>query len=136
MMINPTVAVIVETAVQQLSPSAPTMALGASACRVSRAMLRVVLRNQRETCRRLDTRLARAVGDTKCVSDGERQCPSAMPDGCSPRCAHMPPNIALEMAYAMELHRAALFASGLILMAMELVLLALVDRLEGRAGHA
>jgi len=36
-------------------------------------------------------------------------------------------NIALEMAYAMDTHRAALFVSGLILMAMVSVLVAVAE---------
>ena len=39
-------------------------------------------------------------------------------------------NIALEMAYAMDLHRSALFLSGLILMLMVLVLIILAERIE------
>jgi len=39
-------------------------------------------------------------------------------------------NIALEMAYALGDHRGALFVSGLMLMAMVLVLVALADRLD------
>lgn len=39
-------------------------------------------------------------------------------------------NIALEMAYAMDLHRSALFLSGLILMIVVLVLILLSEKLE------
>ena len=41
-------------------------------------------------------------------------------------------HIALEMAYALGDHRRALFAAGLLLFIVVLVLVALVDRVESR----
>lgn len=45
-------------------------------------------------------------------------------------------NIALELGYAMDHHRAALFVSGLLLLVMSALLVALAARAGGRAGHA
>ena len=44
-------------------------------------------------------------------------------------------NIALEMAYAMGNHRAALFVSGLALMLMVLVLVSLADKIKRKAAY-
>jgi phosphate transport system permease protein len=44
-------------------------------------------------------------------------------------------NIALEMAYATGMHRAGLFASGLLLTALVLLLAAIAGRIAGRAHH-
>ena len=45
-------------------------------------------------------------------------------------------NIALEMAYAMGDHRAALFVSGLALMLLVLLLVVTADVLRGKTAHA
>ncbi|MEE8523999.1 MAG: phosphate ABC transporter permease subunit PstC [Thermoanaerobaculia bacterium] len=45
-------------------------------------------------------------------------------------------NIALEMAYALDDHRSALFVSGLILLLLVVVLVALVELLHPRRAHA
>jgi phosphate transport system permease protein len=44
-------------------------------------------------------------------------------------------NIALEMAYATGLHRSGLFASGLLLTALVLVLAAIAGRIAGKSHH-
>jgi phosphate transport system permease protein len=135
MMIIPTVSVVVETSVQQLSPAIYQGALALGAPRY-RALLRVVLPAiSAKLIAASILGLARAVGETMAVLMVSGNA-IAMPDGLLDSVRTLAANIALEMAYAMDLHRAALFASGLILMAMVLALLALVDRLEGAADHA
>ena len=65
---------------------------------------------------------ARALGETMALL---MVCGNivALPDSLFKPVRTMSANIALEMAYAMDEHRAALFCSGLILMTMVLLLL-------------
>jgi phosphate transport system permease protein len=78
---------------------------------------------------------ARALGETMAVlmvSGNVVQIPSSLFDPVRALTA----NIALEMAYATGDHRAALFVSGVALMALVLLLAALAWRLSGGRVHA
>jgi hypothetical protein len=78
---------------------------------------------------------ARALGETMAVlmvSGNVVQLPHGMLDPVRTLTA----NIALEMSYAMADHRAALFASGLVLLLIVAVLVVLAERFDGPLRHA
>ncbi len=60
----------------------------------------------------------------------------AVPDSVFAPLRTLAANIALEMAYAMDLHRAALFVSGLVLAGLVAGLMLLAARLSGESAHA
>jgi phosphate transport system permease protein len=70
--------------------------------------------------------VARAIGETMAVL---MVCGNVVqvPDGVFEPVRTLTANIALEMAYAMDVHRSALFVSGLLLMAVVVVLVALAE---------
>ncbi|MDZ4128216.1 MAG: ABC transporter permease subunit, partial [Hydrogenophaga sp.] len=77
---------------------------------------------------------ARAIGETMAVlmvAGNVVQMPHSLFDSVRTLTA----NIALEMAYAMGDHRAALFVSGLALMVLVLALVGLADAYKGQAAH-
>lgn len=78
---------------------------------------------------------ARAVGETMAVlmvAGNVVQHPSSLFDPMRTLTA----NIALELGYALDYHRAALFVSGLVLMALVMGLIFAVARLEKVSHHA
>lgn len=135
-MILPTVAVIVETAMRQLPPSLYQGALALGAPRY-RAMFQIVMPAiSGKLVAASILGLARAIGETMAVLMVSGNA-ITMPDGPLASIRTLSANIAIEMAYAMELHRSALFASGLVLMVIVLGMLVIVDTLEGNGGsHA
>ena len=135
-MILPTIAVIVETAMRQLPPSLYQGALALGAPRY-RAMFQVVMPAiGGKLVAASILGLARAIGETMAVLMVSGNA-ITMPDGPLASIRTLSANIAIEMAYAMELHRSALFASGLVLMVIVLGMLLIVDLLEGKGGsHA
>lgn len=77
---------------------------------------------------------ARAIGETMAVimvCGNVVQWPQSLFDPIRTLTA----NIALEMAYARDLHRSVLFASGLVFMVMIAFMVAAVNRLEGGGDH-
>jgi len=78
--------------------------------------------------------LARALGETMAVMMVAGNV-AAMPDSLLEPVRTLTANIALEMAYALDAHRAALFFSGLLVMAMTLGLVLIAERLKGREVH-
>ncbi|MDT8408988.1 MAG: phosphate ABC transporter permease subunit PstC [Wenzhouxiangellaceae bacterium] len=79
--------------------------------------------------------MARAVGETLVVlmvAGNVVQMPSGLFDPVRTLTA----NIALEMAYAMDLHRSALFVSGLLLVALVTILALIAGRLGQGQVHA
>lgn len=72
---------------------------------------------------------ARAIGETMAVL---MVCGNVvrMPDSLMAPVRTLTANIALEMSYAADVHRSALFVSGLFLMALVVLLIALVDRMK------
>jgi len=79
--------------------------------------------------------LARALGETMAVvmvSGNITQIPTSLFDPVRTLTA----NIALEMAYAVDHHHAALYVSGLILIAVVCVLVAISERFSVKAHHA
>jgi len=78
--------------------------------------------------------LARALGETMAVMMVAGNV-VRLPDSLLEPVRTLTANIALEMAYALDTHRAALFLSGLLVMAMTLALVLLAERLKGREVH-
>ena len=78
---------------------------------------------------------ARAVGETMAVL---MVCGGVanIPDSLFAPVRTLTANIALEMAYALDDHRAALFFSGLVLVVVVTVLVGLASKLEGRRPYA
>jgi ABC-type phosphate transport system permease subunit len=75
--------------------------------------------------------LARALGETMAVlmvTGNAINLPTTLVSSVRTLSA----NIALEMAYALDMHRAALFATGFMLVLIVLLMLAVADRLEHR----
>lgn len=133
-MILPTVAVIIENAIQQLPPALYQGALALGMPRY-RAMLRIILPAIRgKVIAASILGLARAIGETMAVVMVTGNAIN-MPDGIMASVRTLSANIALEMAYALDLHRSALFAAGLALMLIVLAMLVLVDRLEQKGGQ-
>jgi phosphate transport system permease protein len=134
-MILPTVALMSDTAIGAV----PTQVVhGAHALGFSRATLvgQVVLPAARAG---IGTGVllaaARALGETMAVlmvSGNVVQLPHSMLDPVRTLTA----NIALEMSYAMADHRAALFASGLVLLLIVVVLVGLAERFDEGIRHA
>jgi len=79
--------------------------------------------------------IARALGETMAilmVSGNVVQTPSHLFDPIRTLTA----NIALEMAYALDDHRSALFVSGLLLMGMVMVFVVMAESLQHRERYA
>jgi phosphate transport system permease protein len=128
-MVLPTVAVIVDTALHQQSPVLyqSGIALGLPRYRVLLAVVLPAARNKLIAAGILG--LARALGETMAVlmvTGNAINLPTSLLSSTRTLSA----NIALEMAYALNMHRAALFATGLILMLIVLTMLAVSDHLE------
>lgn len=78
--------------------------------------------------------LARALGETMAVMMVAGNV-VRMPGSLLEPVRTLTANIALEMAYALDVHRSALFFSGLLVMAMTLALVLTAERLKGREVH-
>jgi phosphate transport system permease protein len=130
-MVLPTVAVIAETALRQQSSAfyQGGIALGLPRYRV---LWRVVLPAAGSKLVAAGILgLARALGETMAVLMVTGNA-IALPTNLLSSIRTLAANIALEMAYALDLHRAALFATGLMLMILVFVMLGFADRLENQ----
>jgi phosphate transport system permease protein len=128
-MVLPTVAVIAETALRQQSPTLYQggIALGVPRYRVLWHVVLPAAGSKLIAAGILG--LARALGETMAVLMVTGNA-IALPSNPLSSIRTLAANIALEMAYALDMHRAALFATGLMLMVIVLVMLGLADRLE------
>jgi phosphate transport system permease protein len=125
-MVIPTVTVIIETAIRQLHPSIYQGALALGISR-HRAMLRVVLPAIKgRIFASMIIGLTRAIGETMALVMVMGNS-TGFPEGLLSSARTLSSNIALEMAYAVDVHHSALFASGLVLMILVVAMLALVD---------
>lgn len=120
-MVLPTICVLVVSALQQIQPELYRggLALG---CAKHRVIIRMVLPLARSAILSAITlALARALGETMAVLmvTGNSLQP---PDSLFSPIRTIPANIALEMAYATDKHRAALIASGAVLTGLVLAL--------------
>lgn len=116
-MVLPTVAVLAEAGLRQLPASLylGSLALG---CARHAAIKRIVLPSAKgAVAAACMLGLARALGETMAVLMVVGNA-VAMPDSPFASVRTLPANIALEMAYAIDVHRSALFVSGLVLMAL------------------
>jgi len=77
--------------------------------------------------------LARGLGETMAVLMVAGNV-AQIPSGPLEPVRTLTANIALEMAYAMDTHRAALFFSGFLVMTLTLALVLLAERLKGYGG--
>ena len=132
LMILPTVALLVDAALTALPAahlrSAAALGLGRAATAVD-VLLPAV---RRSTVGAVLLAVGRAVGETMAVV---MVCGNVVqtPEGLFDPVRTLTANIALEMAYALDTHRAALFASGLLLLLLAGALVAVGSRLGGRA---
>jgi phosphate transport system permease protein len=128
-MVLPTVAVIADTALRQQSPMLYQggVALGLPRYRVLASIVLPAASSKLTAAVILG--LARALGETMAVLMVTGNA-IALPTNLLSSVRTLAANIALEMAYALNLHRAALFATGLILMLLVILMLWLADRLE------
>lgn len=134
-MILPTVAVVAETALRQVPLSLYMGGLGLG-CPRHRVILKVILPATRRTLAAAAILgLARALGETMAVLMVTGNA-VAVPDGPFASVRTLSANIALEMAYAFDLHRSALFVTGLVLMAVVLALLLAGGRGLPEDAHA
>jgi len=135
LMILPTVALTAASALQAV-PRTLQQASDALGLSLRRHVLSVALPAARAgIVSGLVLALARALGETMAVlmvAGNVAQWPTSVLDPVRVLTA----NIALEMAYATDTHRAALFASGVVLCAMVLALALLAARVEREARHA
>lgn len=130
-MVLPTVAVIADTSLRQQSSTLYQggVALGLPRYRV---LLSVVLPAARsKLIAACILGIARALGETMAVLMVTGNA-IALPTTILASIRTLSANIALEMAYALHLHRAALFATGLMLMLIVLLMLTFADRLENQ----
>ena len=134
LMILPTVALFADAAIANMDPAhlRGAAALGLSRWGTVGGVVLPAARNGIATGVILAT--GRAIGETMAVL---MVCGNVVqvPDGLFAPLRTLTANIALEMAYALGDHRGALFVSGLLLMVMVLVLVALADRLDGERAH-
>lgn len=121
-MILPTVAVLSQAGLRQISPGIYRGGLALGCCRHS-AIVRIVVPSAKNALTAACMLgLARALGETMAVLMVTGNAVN-IPHGVFDPVRTLPANIALEMAYAVEIHRSALFVSGLVLMAMVIGLL-------------
>ncbi len=133
-MILPTVTLLTESSLRSVPPAylRGAAALGLSRWATIRGVALPAARSGVFTAVLLAT--GRAIGETMAVlmvMGNLVQVPSSVFDPVRALTA----NIALEMGYAMDLHRSALFVSGLMLMGMVVVLVGLSVRFGGRSAH-
>lgn len=128
-MILPTIALLTLTAFRDL-PAQWLTAAAALEMRQSTALLSILLPQAKSgIVIAIVLGVARALGETMVVLMvcGNRV---AIPDSIFDSVRTATANIALEMAYAQDVHRAALFVCGLLLMAVVAVGVVLTHRLE------
>ena len=135
LMVLPTVALLTEAALEAVPPAylQAAAALGMGRWATVRGVVLPVAAPGAATGVLLA--LARALGETMAVlmvCGNVVQVPGNLFDPVRALTA----NIALEMAYATEHHRAALFVSGFALMAMVAVMMLAVERFERKAHRA
>ncbi|MDP1569352.1 MAG: phosphate ABC transporter permease subunit PstC [Vicinamibacterales bacterium] len=133
LMILPTIALLAEMALRQVPRShvAGAAALGLSRWATIRGVVLPAARGGLVAA--LLLAFARAVGETMAVVMVAGNVVQ-VPDTVFAPVRTLTANIALELGYAMDTHRAALFASGLCLMGIAGVLVAVAARLPGRRG--
>ncbi len=131
LMILPTIALLAETALRQVPRSylAGAAALGLSRWATIRGVALPAARGGLAAA--LLLAFARAVGETMAVVMVAGNVVQ-VPDSVYAPVRTLTANIALELGYAMDTHRAALFASGLCLMGIAGVLVAVAARLPRR----
>ena len=131
LMIVPTMALLSDAAFRAV-PDDDMMAAAALGLSRFAAVVHVALPRARTGLATASMlQVARAVGETMAiimVMGNTIQVPASVFDPARALTSH----IALEMAYALGDHRRALFAAGLLLFIVVLVLVALVDRVESR----
>lgn len=128
-MILPTIAVVAEAALRQLPPAYYWGGLALGLPRWS-VIVRIILPAARGPLGVAAVLgLARALGETMAVLMVTGNA-VAVPDSLFASIRTLPSNIALEMAYAMDVHRSALFATGLVLLALVFALLMAVRAAE------
>jgi phosphate transport system permease protein len=135
LMILPTIALISETALAGVPES---YARGGAALGLSRwgIVRRVVLPAARPGIfAAVILGAGRAVGETMAVLMVMGNVVQ-VPDSFLAPARTLTANIALEMAYATDLHRSALFVTGLVLAILIIALVALVDHLTRERAHA
>lgn len=132
-MILPTIAVVVQTGLMQLPPSVYQGAIALGMTRWT-ALRRVVIPAiRRRVIAGGILGLARALGETMAVLMVTGNA-IAWPSGPFASVRVLSANVVLEMAYAMDTHRSALFVSALVLMAIVFTLVILSHRLERSGG--
>lgn len=132
LMILPTIALISQAALQAVDPEHLRTAAALGLSRPATLWHLVLPEARNGLFAAVLLGAGRAIGETMAilmVSGNVVQVPDSLFDPVRTLTA----NIALEMAFALDEHRSALFLSGLILMAMVTVLVVAADRLgEGR----
>lgn len=127
LMILPTVALLTEASLASLPPAywRGSAALGLGTWATVQGVCLPAIRSGMLTAVMLAT--ARALGETMAVL---MVCGNVVqvPESVFAPVRTLTANIALEMAYALDLHRSALFASGLVLMLVVAGLVVLTDR--------
>ncbi|MBD3676512.1 MAG: phosphate ABC transporter permease subunit PstC [Planctomycetaceae bacterium] len=133
-MILPTVALLTLSTFQQLPTSLihSAAALGIAPTGIVRSVILPASRSGIMTAVLLA--VTRAVGETMAVL---MVCGNVIQAPSSPfsPVRTLTANIALEMAYAMQSHRSALFATGLALMLVVTLLVLIAEQQRGKAGH-
>lgn len=135
MMILPTIALTSQAALRAV-PSSHLAAGEALGLRRGTIVLKIALASARGgILAGIIMAVGRAIGETMAmlmVSGNIVQVPQSLFDSTRSLAA----NIALEMAYATGDHRSALYASGLVLIAVVAVLTIAAERLHRGGGHA
>lgn len=132
-MILPTIAAISEDAISAVAPAyrMGSLALGATRWQtIRRAVLPVALPG---IANAVILGMGRAIGETMAVLMVLGNAP-AIPTGASSPASTLTSVIALDMAYASGDHQTALFAMGLILLAVSMVLIAVVRVWSAKVG--
>lgn len=128
LMILPTIALVTDASLASLPPSywRGSVALGLGTWATVQGVCLPAIRSGVLTAVMLAT--ARALGETMAVL---MVCGNVVqvPDSIFAPVRTLTANIALEMAYALDLHRSALFASGLVLMLVVTGLVVFADRM-------
>ncbi|WP_299408790.1 phosphate ABC transporter permease subunit PstC [Acaryochloris sp. IP29b_bin.148] len=126
LMILPTIALVIDASLASLPPSywRGSAALGLGTWATVQGVCLPAIRSGLLTAVMLAT--ARALGETMAVL---MVCGNVVqvPDSIFAPVRTLTANIALEMAYALDLHRSALFASGLVLMLVVTGLVVVTD---------
>jgi phosphate transport system permease protein len=134
LMILPTIALVADTSLGNVPPSylRGAAALGLSRWAIVRGVAMPAAQAGLGTAVVLGT--GRAIGETMAVL---MVCGNVvqMPEGLFSPVRTLTANMALEMAYAMQDHRSALFVSGLVLMALVGLLVAIAEGINGEARY-